>query len=214
MDRDAVIARYRHLRAITVKHNSAVLRHVSRPEWIEQARRLGLLMVRNTIVADSEDEMTLIFDLAIYSPRRGRSRPIELYRRAARLAPDCDEARVLDAMCAARFAIWRVERRHELAGLIVHDLMREAEVWLMDLGMEATADEGRCFASHLFAPAAFSMTTGIIVPVDRDIIEDALDDLPPARHAAPDVLAADPLFATLVCRAALLDGAMERIAFA
>jgi hypothetical protein len=214
MDRDAVIATYRHLRAIAVKHNSGVLRHVSRPGWMEQARRLGLLMGKNTIVAGSEDEMTLIFDLAIYSPRQGRPRPIELYRRAARLAPDSDEARVLDAMCAARFAICRVEAWHESAGVVVRDLLRDAELWLMDLGMEATADEGACFASHLITPDAYSMTTGVVVPVDRDILEDALDDMPPARHASPDVMAADPLFATLVYRAALLDGAMERIAFA
>jgi len=213
MDRDAVIAHYRHLRAIVKAHNSAVLSHVSRPRIFDQARRLGLL-VGKTIVADSEDELTLIFDLAIHSPHHGRSRPIERYRRAARLAPDSDEARILEAMCAARFAVWRIERRHELAGLVVRDLMRKAEAWLMDLSLEVTAEDGTCFASHLFTPGPFSMTTGMIVPVDRDILEDAVEALPPARLAAPDVMAGDPLFATFVCRAAVADGAMERIAFA
>ena len=213
MDREAVIARYRRLRAIVVAHNSAVLKHVSRQGMLGQARRLGLL-AGNTIVADSEDELALIADLAIYAPGPGGSRAIDRYRKAARLPPESDEALAVAAMCGARFAIWRVERRHDLAGLVIRDVMREAEHWLMDLSLEQTAREGLTFAGHTFAPGPFSMTTGMFVPVDRDMLEDALDDLPPRRYGAAAAMADDPLFATIVCRNALQHGAMERIAFA
>jgi len=213
MDREAVIARYRRLRAICKDHNQAVLRHVPRSGIFDQARRLGLLEGK-TIVVDSEDELMLIYDLAIHSPCLGRTRPIERYRKAARPAAGSDEALVLDAMCASRFTVWSIERRHEVAGLVVRDLMREEELWLMNLSLEASTDDAMTFASHLFAPAPFAMTTGMTLPVDETTILGALGDLPPLRLAAPDVLANDPLFATLVFRTALMDGGMEQIAFA
>jgi len=213
MDRDAIIARYRRLRKIVAAHNSAVLGHVPRRAIIDHARFLGL-SAGKTIVADSDDELGLLFDLAIHSPRHARSRAFERYRNSARLPVDSDEARVLDALCAARFAVCRIERRHDVAGLVACDLLRNTELWLMDLSLEATAPEGFAIATHLIALEGFSMTTGMAVPVNRDILEDALEDLPARRAGTPEALADDPLFATLVCRAALAHGAMEEIAFA
>lgn len=213
MDRDAIIERYRHLHDILVEHNAALVKHVSRQNIFDQARRLGL-REGNRIFADSDDEITLVFDLAIYAPGRGRSRAIDRYRRALRLPPGSDEAHVVESMCAARFSIWRVERRHELAGLVVLDVIRRTEQWLVDLGLELTAEDGMSFAGHLFTPGPFSMTTGMPVPVDGEILEEVFDDLPPRHAPEPSSLADDPLFATLVCRAALAHGAMERIDFA
>ena len=39
---------------------------------------------------------------------------------------------MLEAMCNARFAIVVVRRRHPSAGLIVTDLFRNIDLWLMD----------------------------------------------------------------------------------
>ena len=52
--------------------------------------------------------------------------------------PGSDEALVLDAMRKARFSLLVIERRHETAGLIATDLVRNSEVWLMDVGLESS----------------------------------------------------------------------------
>jgi hypothetical protein len=213
MDRDSIVARYRHLREISAALNSAVLAHVPRRAIFDYARFLGFL-VGNTIVADSEDEFAMIFDLAIHSPRHTRSRAFERYRHSTKLPVDSDEGRVLDALCAARFAVARIERRHDVAGLVALDLLRDAELWLMDLNMEASAPDGFVIAAHLITIEGFSMTTGMPVPVNRDDLDDALDGLPKARAATHKLLADDPLFAGLVWRAARARGATENIALA
>ena len=123
MGRDAILARYRHLRAISTRHHSAALEFLSRQAILEQARRLGLTVGR-TLVAESEEELTLAFDLAIYTAPAGRSRAIDRYRAAARLDEGSDEALVLEAMCRARFSVWRIERRHEAVGFTVSDVIR------------------------------------------------------------------------------------------
>jgi hypothetical protein len=212
LNRDAILTRYRHLRAISTQHHSAALRFLSRQAILEHARGLGLT-VGKTLVADSEDELTLVFDLALHSPRNARSRAIDRYRKAARLAPDSDEAKVLDAMCRARFSIWRVERRHEAAGLVVFDILRQTDAWLVDEALEQSADAGMAIAMRLFTPEAFAMTAGVVVPVDRDIVREALAETLPRHSADPDVLASDPCFAMALYRAALNEGVMEEVSF-
>ena len=42
----------------------------------------------------------------------------------------------------ARFSLWRVERRHEAVGLVVQDLLREDEAWLVDEALERERARG------------------------------------------------------------------------
>jgi hypothetical protein len=165
VSREEILTRYRHLRAIATRHHAEALKFLPRPAILEQARHLGLT-VGKTLVAESIDEMTLAFDLAIHTARPEHSRAIDRYARAAQLQPGSDEFVVLEAMRQARFSVWRVERRHEPAGLMVQDLLRQDEAWLVDEALEQSAPEGVAMAMRLCTPDAFAMTSGIIIPVD------------------------------------------------
>ena len=52
-------------------------------------------------------------------------------------------------------AIVQVERRHEAAGLIVTDLLRNIELWLVDEGLETSLPDGTMFATRYYTPTAF-----------------------------------------------------------
>ncbi len=212
MSRDEILARYRHLRAIGTRHHTEALRFLSRSALLEQARQLGL-PTGEMLVAESMDEFTLAVDLAIYTTRPGRSRAIDRYARAAQLQPGSDEALVLEAMRRARFSVWRVERRHEVVGLVAQDLLRRDEAWLVDEAMERSAPEGMAAAMRLCTPDAFAMTSGIIVPVDREALEEVFDDVLPRVRGSPDQVADDRRFATAIYRTAAARGLMERIGF-
>ena len=150
MSREEVLARYRHLRAISTRHHTEALRFLSRPALLEQARQLGLA-AGGTLAAESFDELTLAFDLAIHAARPGHTRAVDRYAGAARPRPGSDEALVLEAMRQARFSLWQVERRHEVVGLVVRDLLRQDEVWLVDEAMERSAPAGMAAAMRLCA---------------------------------------------------------------
>ena len=212
MSRDETLTRYRHLRAIATRHHTEALKFLSQSALREHERHLGLIMGK-TLVAESIDELTLAFDLAIYTARPGHSRAIDRYARAAQLEPSSDELVALEAMRQARFSVWRVERRHEVAGLIVQDLLRQAEAWLVDEAMEQSAPEGMTMAMRLCTPDAFAMTSGIIVPVDREVMEELLDAVLPRVRGSPDQVANDRRFATAIYRMAVATGLMERISF-
>ena len=68
-------------------------------------------------------------------------------------------------------------------------------------------------ATRLCTPDAFAMTSGIIVPVDREGMEEVLDEVLPRVRGEPDQVANDRRFATALYRMAVANGLMERISF-
>ena len=68
--------------------------------------------------------------------------------------------------------------RHPVAGLIVKDLFRGVEVWLVDEGLESSLPDGAALATRLYTPERFAMTAGVLVPLDLELIEDAIAGMP------------------------------------
>jgi hypothetical protein len=211
MTRDEILQRYRHLRMISIGHHSGALKFLSRQGLLEYAKQLGLA-TGGVLVAESEAEMTLVFDLALYTAKQHRSRALDRYARATSLPPSSDAARVLEAMRQARFSVWRIDRRHETAGLIITDVLREAELWLVDEQLEASAPVGLCFAGRLCEPDRFAMSCGVIVPVYPELIEEVTTDIMAWRRGDPERVAEDPRFALAIYRAAIDTGIMNNVA--
>ena len=208
--RAEIIDRYRRFRAVSTRHNSGALERLSSEALMEQARRLGIARGR-TLILGAEDELALVFDLALYGRQGGRKRLLDRYAASQRLAQNSDEARVLDAMLAARFALLRVERRHPEVGLIVSDLMREEELWLVDEGMEASAPVGLKMATRVYSPGDFHMTAGVFVPLAGLLLMSALERRPLLLRMGLDEALEDRRFAEAIYREAIRAGVMERV---
>ena len=212
LSRAEVLTRYRHLREISKQHHSAALHFLSKDSIISQARRIGLAQGK-TLVLDSMDDLHLAFDLAIHTAPKDRSRAIDRYARAARLAPESGEALVLEAMRCARFSIISIVRRHAVAGLIVEDLFRGVEFWLVDQGLESSLPDGAALATRLYTPEGFAMTAGVLVPLDIELMEDAIADTPQLLRNRREELIDDRRFAEAIYRVALASGLMEQVAY-
>lgn len=125
------------------------------------------------------------------------------------MATGSDEALVLEAMCNARFSVLMVQRKHPVAGLIVTDHFRDIELWLVDEGLETSLPEGTAFATRYTAPDRFVMTTGVGVPVGRDLLTEALDSVPQLQRKSPIQVIEDRRFAEAVYRTAIAGGVMK-----
>jgi hypothetical protein len=212
MSREETLARYRGLREINKRHQTEAVRFVPHSALLDQARRIGLA-IGNTLVAESMDELTLAFDLALYTAPPGRSRGIERYARSAAVPAGSDDEVVLQAMRQARFSVWQVERRHEAVGLVVQDLMRETSLWLVDESLEQTAPEGMSVAMRVIMPEAFAMTCGVIVPVDAMLLDEVFEEVLGRIRGEADAIANDRRFATTIYRMAVLEGLMDQVGF-
>lgn len=212
VSREEILARYRRLREISTRHQTEALRFVPHATLLEQARRIGLTVGR-TLVAESMDELTLAFDLSLYTAPPGRSRGIDRYARSAGVVLGSDEDVMLQAMRQARFSVWQVERRHETAGFIVQDLIREERVWLVDENLERTASVGMTLAMRVSTPDAFTMTCGMIVPVDAVPMDEIFEEVLGRVQGEPDAIANNRRFATALYRIAIRDGILDQVGF-
>jgi hypothetical protein len=211
--RDDVIARYRHVRGVTRRFNDGLLQLIPRSAVMEQAKKLGLLCAR-ILVLDSMDQMAFLFDLAIYTAPPDRTRAIDRFARSARFPPDSEEARVLDSMRKARFTACMVKRRHEIAGLVMGDVLRQTEFWLVDEGLEGTLADGDTIVTRVFTPDAFSVTCGVMMPVDLGIMTSVFYEVVPRlKHHTIEQICQDRRFAEAIYRTAMDSGVMDTIAF-
>jgi hypothetical protein len=112
----------------------------------------------------------------------------------------------------ARFSVWRIKQRHEAAGLIITDLLREAEVWLVDEQLEASASEDLSFAGRICEPDRFVMGCGVVVPVYREMMEEVALDMLAQRRRDPERVSQDPRFALAIYRAAIDHGVLNNVA--
>jgi hypothetical protein len=206
-----VLTRYRHLREIGKRLNSEIMNFLPGDALLHYGRRLGLA-VGKTFVLDNMDEMSLVFDLAIHTAPAGRSRAIDRYAKSTRLPRESDEALVLEAMRTARFAILSVRNRHPAAGLLVTDVFRETDLWLVDEGLEVSLSEGAVFASRYFEPDGFAMTAGVCIPIDLGILANIVS-VPQLLEKPREEAIADRRFAEAVYRAAVADGVAEAVSY-
>ena len=171
VERAEVLTRYRRLRELSRKHGNAIIKKLPKKTVLDCGKRIGLVR-RKTFIASSMEEIMLAIDLAVYSPRSPRVSPVDRYRITSKFVNHSEDDLMLDAMCRSRFSLFLVKRRHLAAGLILEDLLRQEEVWLMDEGFEQTVPDGGTLASRVTKPDAFHMTTGAAIPITREAMQD------------------------------------------
>ena len=211
--RDGILARYLHLREISKRLHHEVLEFISSDALLNQARRLGLAQGK-TLVLDDMDEMYYVYDLAIYTAPPDRSRAIDRYAKSARFEAQSDDRLMLEAMSASQFAILLIEQRHETVGLIATDILRNSKVWLLDVGLESSIDDGELIATRLLTPGPFSMTAGVNVPFEIEMLEPVCMLLPQRiGNSRLSRIADDRRFAEAVYKVGLADGVMDRLTY-
>src|SRR5690349_8262216 len=91
--------------------------------------------------------------------------------------------------------------------LVLRDLLRQEEIWLVDESMENNPPLGGALAGRLFTPESFAMTTGVLVPVTRSLMKEVSDKIPASQHATATAIARDRRFATAIYRVGRARGA-------
>jgi len=211
LTRDDIVDRYLHLREISKKLHDGALNFISDDALLNCARRLGLAQGK-TLLLDDADEIYYIYDLAVYTAPPDRSRAIDRYAKSARFVAQSDERLMLDAMLGSQFAILLIDRHHDAAGLIATDILRNSKVWLMDLGLESSLDDGRLIATRLLTPGPFSMTAGVNILFEIEMLEPVCRLLPQRiGNSKLSRVAEDRRFAEAVYKVGLATGVTDHL---
>jgi hypothetical protein len=92
-------------------------------------------------------------------------------------------------------------------------LFRGIECWLVDEGLESSLPDGAMLATRLYPLQGFTMTAGVLVPLDMEFIEHAIADLPLVLRKVPEEAINDRRFAEAIYRSAVVSGIMEQVAY-
>lgn len=164
VNREAVLARYRRLRAVGRDLNNRLVARLSKDALQEGGKRLGILR-GDTLVFDTEDEASVLMDYCLYDVRRRGRNAIEQYLIDSQPETEADEMACLRSMQHAIYSLFVVESVERGLGAIVRDLMSQEVFLVVDMGLGSSADPGLVFASRVLHHDGFSMTGGAALPV-------------------------------------------------
>lgn len=160
--------RYDRYRKINTEHQTEIAKRLLVGSVAEHADALGLIESLEDLAGMEPDDLAPAFDLALYGAGEDGMSEVRRYVRDLRGMVTATEDRVLAAMCEARYSIFRVVERHPAVGAWLSDLATGETVWVMDRGLDASAEPGIDLALRLFRPDDFWMTTGVCVVVEGD----------------------------------------------
>lgn len=173
-ERDRVLDVYDEMRRINIAFHTEMIAPLLAENVIQPvARRLHLMDEDGAVFVDNDEDviktLSPAFDVVIYGPPVEGKSMIDRYIKAQRSRLDTMQIVVLNAMRKARFSIYKVLGKHEVAGVWLDDTISGEKIWLIDRGLEASAKEGMLLGFRLFKVTDFWMSTGVFVPVGAAI---------------------------------------------
>ena len=164
---------HRRLRAILKNHQNAAVKLAGGPAMRRAAKDFGLLRGK-TLEIETDGELTILFDHAIYDRRHRGTTAVQRY--LAGLAPtdDPDERLVREAMARHRYSMFEIEDVHPGTGLLLRDLVRGGTLFVVDESMSLTGVPGMFMAERVLPLPDYWLPTGggfPIIPVAVRMIE-------------------------------------------
>src|SRR3954451_1891652 len=139
MTRDEALTLYRPIRAGIQRTLKAAVESCSDADVKRAAKQLGV-WCNGRIEVPNETAIDMVSDLALFEPNQ---RGIRAYDRCLldhRQALHKADLALAQQMASARFSLFRILRRHDLAGVWVDDVINPAEsIWVLDQGLEISA---------------------------------------------------------------------------
>ncbi|MBF0561018.1 MAG: hypothetical protein HQL37_03160 [Alphaproteobacteria bacterium] len=168
-DREDILERYRWFRRLSTDHQTAAAKELLDGPVADIALRLGLIRDPAELVDADFGDLAPALDIALFGATEDGVPRITRYAQSRQTEMEDDERTLLESMGHARFSVFEVMGRHVRAGMMVRDMIRGDEAWLMDIGLEKTAPISMRVALRLIRPEDFWMSTGVAVQMDETI---------------------------------------------
>jgi hypothetical protein len=163
-ERAALVKRYKHWRELGKKLSHSLLKSLDVDAIDEGGKALGI-MENGTLVFDSEEEMAVLADFCIHHVRRGGKNAMDRM-----LEEDLseEERTFVRARARSRYSIFRVKEVERGVGIVMEDVFRKQDLFVVDVNFSSTARPGALLASQMVEMEGFWMTTGAALPVHAE----------------------------------------------
>ncbi len=103
-----LLPRYKHLRRVGLELNNRLMTMVSKSDFEEGGKKLGILK-KTVLTLDTQDEIAVLADFCIHDVRRQGINAIGRFLAESPPPADSDEMVLLQALLQARFSLFAVE---------------------------------------------------------------------------------------------------------
>jgi hypothetical protein len=178
----------------------------------EYGKKLGIAKA-GTLIINNEDEIAILYDYIFHHFRRAEKTVIDRYVETTPPASESPEAELLGAMQKSYYSLFRVERIKPRQGAVLHDLLTDASLDLMNVSLSDTGEPGIILAGRILPFGDFAMSSGTMIPVSEavyqqhitPVLDKFLNDK--ARDTHPLLPSAqEAAFVAQIIRAALREG--------
>jgi hypothetical protein len=174
-------ARYRRYADARRRILTAAWNRVPLASIAQQARALTIWNGKQ-VMPGMEEQLAAAFDLGMLDPLGDHGRGIDRQAKAEPPEPDSDEARMLAALQATRFDLYRLLGRGAEGGAAVERLADQAPMTIWDSFLAERTAPGLVFGARLAWPEPdMALTCGVLAPVDSRVLERLLSSTPPQR---------------------------------
>lgn len=198
LDADELREMYR--RCIAARHRllQQAARDVPQAQMAKQAERLGF-RVGSDLAQVGEGELAYIIDAAVYAAASGKASAV--VRAAGRMARTGGEpALVARGLAGAWVSAFVVKGHHPDLGLLLEDVLRGGEAWVVDEALAEASDPGSVVVARLGRVQGFCLTSGVVCTLDVAAL-DLLRGM--IRGVDPAAVLDDPRFSEAIWRRAL-----------
>src|SRR5829696_152923 len=155
MTRDEALTAYGPIRAGIQRILKAAVHACNDVDWKRAAKQLGAWS-RGRIDGEDESAIEMIADVALFEPNQRGKRAYDRFLGLHGHELESADLDLAGRMRGARFSVFRVAGRHELAGVWLHDVLGGDErIWVLDKGLEASAPDDLEFGMRLFDAGPF-----------------------------------------------------------
>ena len=176
-DFTAMVPRYQHLRQISKKLNTDVVRTLPQDMLLAGGRALGVLNGK-TLVMASYDDGDLLMDYCLYNVHRDGLNAVQLYLANHRPPDGSDELFLLTAKTQAHYSVFLIQEVVEQTGLKLLDMLTGASLFLIDIGLSNTAQKGLCLAGRMIPLSDYWICSGSAIALSRRDIPAIISLLP------------------------------------
>jgi hypothetical protein len=163
MDRERILADYQAIRAARYQLQTELAAREGR-HIFALAAELGMTE-GNAIVVDREDDAAYLMDHLIYDRLEQGKNLIERVYEPAPPSEGTPLRMAVDGMLRAHYGVVFIERREPGLGIHVHDIVRDEQALVVDIGLSHTATIGPALASRLLPYDGFCTLSGAGLPL-------------------------------------------------
>ena len=159
--------RHRRLRAVLQKHQNAAVKSLSKAAMQRAGEALGI-MEGSQLYLETDAELTIFFDHALYDRTTRGKTPIQRYLAKLPTTDDPDEQLVRAAMADARVSLYLIEQLDGHHGVSFRDLTTGETRFAVDESLARTGTVGTVMVYRLLPLPTYDLPNGAGFPVSPE----------------------------------------------